>query len=254
MNLLWAFFGLLHSIDCWRFELVLESTLDQTWSWRRQKRSVWNLYSTFLPFSHSHSRSYSLSLSLSLTHTHSHSRSYSHLHTLSFSLLYTLLSHSLIHLLSHPSTLTLLDGGISFERNWIYCVLKLSLVIWGQHLFKPLKTRLTNVLLSLIEKERNGEQIDTTLVQSVINTYGVFYSHSHFLTLSHTLSLSFIHSLTLILIFSFIHSLSFSFSHSLSLSHSLILSFIHSFTLSLSLSLSFSHSLILILSFSHSFL
>jgi cullin 1 len=49
--------------------------------------------------------------------------------------------------------------------------LQLSLVIWGQSLFKPLKQRLTNAILALIEKERNGEQIDTTLVQGVVGAY-----------------------------------------------------------------------------------
>lgn len=49
--------------------------------------------------------------------------------------------------------------------------LQLSLVIWCQFMFKPLKNRLTTALLALIEKERNGEQIDTTLVSGVVGAY-----------------------------------------------------------------------------------
>jgi cullin 1 len=56
-------------------------------------------------------------------------------------------------------------------KKEVFEIYTLSLVIWGQYLFKPLKTRLTNALLSLIEKERNGEQIDTSLVHGVINAY-----------------------------------------------------------------------------------
>jgi len=56
-------------------------------------------------------------------------------------------------------------------KKEVFEVYVLSLVIWGGNLFRPLKTRLTNALLALIEKERNGEQIDTTLVQGVINGY-----------------------------------------------------------------------------------
>lgn len=56
-------------------------------------------------------------------------------------------------------------------KKEVYEIYILSLVIWGQHMFRPLKTRLTNALLALIEKERNGEQIDTTLVKGVIDAY-----------------------------------------------------------------------------------
>ncbi len=48
--------------------------------------------------------------------------------------------------------------------------------MWKRELFKPLKQRLTNALLALIEKERNGEQIDTTLVKGVIDAYGTWVS------------------------------------------------------------------------------
>ena len=44
-------------------------------------------------------------------------------------------------------------------------------MLWRDHFFKHLKTRLTAALLALIEKERNGEQIDVYLVKSVVNCY-----------------------------------------------------------------------------------
>eukprot|EP01121_Diplochlamys_sp_Union-15-3_P009627 TRINITY_DN2624_c0_g3_i1.p1 TRINITY_DN2624_c0_g3~~TRINITY_DN2624_c0_g3_i1.p1 ORF type:complete len:772 (-),score=134.47 TRINITY_DN2624_c0_g3_i1:29-2344(-) len=56
-------------------------------------------------------------------------------------------------------------------KKEVYEVYVLALFIWRQTLFTPLKSRLTNALLALIEKERNGEQIDTTLVQGVVNGY-----------------------------------------------------------------------------------
>lgn len=39
-------------------------------------------------------------------------------------------------------------------------------------MFQALRTRLTSSLLSLVEAERNGEQINTALVKGVINGYG----------------------------------------------------------------------------------
>jgi len=56
-------------------------------------------------------------------------------------------------------------------KKEVYEISVLALVIWRDNFFNALKTRLTNALLVLIEKERNGEQIDTTLVQGVITAY-----------------------------------------------------------------------------------
>jgi len=56
-------------------------------------------------------------------------------------------------------------------KKAVYEIYTLSLVTWRDHFFTHLKTRLTNSLLALIEKERNGEQIDTTLVSGVIAGY-----------------------------------------------------------------------------------
>ncbi|KAL6068140.1 Cullin 1 [Balamuthia mandrillaris] len=56
-------------------------------------------------------------------------------------------------------------------KKEVYDIYTLSLVIWRDHLFHPQKTRLTNALLALVEKERNGEQINTHLVSVVVNGY-----------------------------------------------------------------------------------
>jgi len=56
-------------------------------------------------------------------------------------------------------------------KKEVYEIYTLSLVIWRDHFFTSLKSRITNGVLTLIEKERNGEQIDTTLVSGVVGAY-----------------------------------------------------------------------------------
>lgn len=56
--------------------------------------------------------------------------------------------------------------------SWLSINLQLSLVIWKRCFFDPIKTRLTSALLSLIEKDRCSEQVDTSLVKGVIDGYG----------------------------------------------------------------------------------
>jgi hypothetical protein len=49
---------------------------------------------------------------------------------------------------------------------------KLSLVCWQEHVFNHVQQQVTGIVLRIIEKERNGEMIETGIIKSVIDSYG----------------------------------------------------------------------------------
>ena len=56
-------------------------------------------------------------------------------------------------------------------RNDIYEIYALAMVTWRDHLFKKLQTHLTTSVLNLIEKDRNHEMINSSLVSVTLESY-----------------------------------------------------------------------------------
>jgi hypothetical protein len=48
----------------------------------------------------------------------------------------------------------------------------LALITWKDRLFVKVKERLLNALLDLIKQDRDGEQVNQTLIYGVIQSYG----------------------------------------------------------------------------------
>ncbi len=53
----------------------------------------------------------------------------------------------------------------------VYEVKLLGLVVWRDHLFVDVKARITKALFDLLERERNGEEIDGALVHGVVEGF-----------------------------------------------------------------------------------
>ena len=51
---------------------------------------------------------------------------------------------------------------------------QLSLVSWRDHFFLAVQENVMNAVLKLIQRQRDGETIDTGLIKKVVDSFGIF--------------------------------------------------------------------------------
>lgn len=74
----------------------------------------------------------------------------------------------LVNLIFHYLNQHWIPKEIERKNKDAYYIYDLSLVIWREEVFRRLKPHLVPLLLDLIEKERNGEVVNTSLVSSCV--------------------------------------------------------------------------------------
>lgn len=56
-------------------------------------------------------------------------------------------------------------------RKDVYEIYKLTLVVWRDNLFMPLQTQIFEGVMGLIERERNGEKVNTQLIRNITDCF-----------------------------------------------------------------------------------
>ena len=56
----------------------------------------------------------------------------------------------------------------------IYDIYTLHLVRWKEDMFSPTKDQVMAAVLRLVEKQRNGETIESSQIKAIVDSYGKF--------------------------------------------------------------------------------